>query len=47
MKEIKERMSKVTQDLKDLISDIQSEGLQNTQEALDFIDDINMLSVSY
>lgn len=44
---LKERMINITQELKDVISEIQREELQNTQEALNFIDDINMLSVSF
>lgn len=45
--ELKERMSNVTQELQEVISDIQTEGLQNTQEALNFIDEINILSVNF
>ena len=44
---LKKRMSYVTNELKEVISEIQREGLVHTQEALNFIDDINMLSVSF
>lgn len=44
---LKDRMCKVTEDLKDIISDLQKDNLVHTQEALDFIDNINMLSVAF
>ena len=45
--ELKERMSKVIQELTDVISEIQIRGLQNEQESLNFVDEINRLSVSF
>lgn len=47
LQELKQRMVDITNQLKYIISEIQKEELQNTQEALNFIDDINMLSVSF
>ena len=41
------KMNRVTAELKDIVSEIQKKNLIHTQEALDFIDDINMLSVSF
>lgn len=45
--ELKERMSNITQGLTNILTDIQKKELQNTQEALNFIDNINKLSVSF
>lgn len=45
--ELKERMSKAIQELTDIISEIQIRGLQNEQESLNFVDEINRLSVSF
>lgn len=44
---LKKRMSDVTEELKDIISEIQKNELIYTQDALNFIDNINVLSVSY
>ena len=43
---LKERMSNIIKGLNDIILEIQREGLQNTQESLNFVDRINELSVS-
>ena len=45
--ELKEKMTKVIQDLTDVISEIQIRELQNEQDSLNFIDEINRLSVSF
>lgn len=45
--ELKERMNKAIQELADIISKIQIRGLQNEQESLNFVDEINRLSVSF
>ena len=45
--ELKERMNKAIQELTDIISEIQIRGLQNEQESLNFVDEINKLSVSF
>ena len=45
--ELKERMVKAIQELTDIISEIQIRGLQNEQESLNFVDEINRLSVSF
>ena len=45
--DLKQRMVDVTNKLKSVISDIQKNNLQHTQEALNFIDEINILSVSF
>ena len=45
--ELKERMNKAIQELADIISEIQIRGLQNEQESLNFVDEINRLSVSF
>ena len=44
---LKERMNKAIQELDDIISEIQIRGLQNEQESLNFVDEINRLSVSF
>lgn len=44
---LKERMDKVIQELTDIISEIQTEGFQNEQESLNFVDEVNRLSVSF
>lgn len=44
---LKERMSNVVRELEDIILEIQREGLRDTQEALNFVDKINELSVSF
>lgn len=46
-KELKERMQKVLSDLKNVIQEIQINDLQNEQFALNFVDEINRLSVSF
>lgn len=45
--ELKERMNNVIQELTEVISEIQIRGLQNEQESLNFVDEINRLSVSF
>ena len=45
--ELKERMNKAIQELTDIISEIQIRELQNEQESLNFVDEINRLSVSF
>ena len=47
LKSLKKRMNKLTNELKELILEIQEEELQNTQEAIDFLDKVNELSVSF
>ena len=44
---LKKRMADVTAELQDIISELQKQELVHTQEALNFIDDINILSVSF
>jgi hypothetical protein len=44
---LRKRMTDVTDNLKDVISELQRDGLVHTQEALNFIDNINMLSVTF
>ena len=46
-KNLQDRMADVTRELEDIILEIQREGLRDTQEALNFIDKINELSVSF
>ena len=46
-RELKKRMIKAVQELTDIISEIQLRGLQNEQESLNFVDEINRLSVSF
>lgn len=46
-KELRERMQKSLSELKNIIQDIQIYDLQNEQFALDFVDEINKLSVSF
>lgn len=41
------KMNRIKTELKDVITELQKKNLVHTQEALDFIDDINMLSVSF
>ena len=47
LKSLKKRMNKLTNELRELILEIQEEELQNTQEAIDFLDKVNELSVSF
>lgn len=47
MEELKERMNKSLQELKSIIQEIQINDCQNEQFALDFVDEINRLSVSF
>lgn len=47
MEKLKKKTDKILLELNDVITEIQKEGLQNTQEALDFIDEVNKLSVSF
>lgn len=47
MKELKERMHKSLQELKSIVQEIQINDYQNEQFALDFVDEINKLSVSF
>ena len=47
MEELKERMNKSLQELKSIIQEIQINDYQNEQFALDFVDEINRLSVSF
>ena len=46
-KELRERMQKSLSELKSIIQDVQIYDLQNEQFALDFVDEINKLSVSF
>ena len=45
--EIQKRMNNIIQELEQLITDIQNDNLQNEQFALDFIDKVNKLSISF
>lgn len=47
MEELKERMNKSLKELKSIILDVQINDYQNEQFALDFVDEINKLSVSF
>lgn len=47
MEELKERMDKSLKELKSIILDVQINDYQNEQFALDFVDEINKLSVSF
>ena len=47
LKSLKKKMNKLTNELKELILEIQENELQNTQEAINFIDNINELSVAF
>lgn len=44
---LKDRMHNVINELKDIIQEIQINDLQNEQFSLDFVDEINRLSVSF
>ena len=44
---LKERMNKITKELEEIIMILQKEGIRDTQEALNFMDKINELSVSF
>lgn len=46
-KELKKRMNKLLIELQEVIQEIQINDLQNEQFALDFVDEINKLSVSF
>ncbi len=48
MKEsLKKRMDDILKELKSIISEIQTEGLQHEQDTLNFVDEINALSVTF
>lgn len=47
MEELQKRMNKCLKDLKGIIQDVQINDYQNDQFALDFVDEINRLSVSF
>ena len=44
---LKERMQKCLNELKNIIQEVQINDLQNEQFALDFVDEINRLSVLF
>ena len=44
---LKIRMKKLLNELEDIIQNVQINGLQNEQFALDFVDEINKLSVAF
>lgn len=44
---LKIRMKKLLNELEDIIQDVQIYDLQNEQFALDFVDEINKLSVAF
>jgi hypothetical protein len=44
---LKIRMKKLLNELEDIIKDVQNYNLQNEQFALDFVDEINKLSVTF
>lgn len=46
-KVLKEKMEKALSELRDIIQEIQINDFQNEQFALDFVDEINKLSVSF
>ena len=45
--EIQEKMKKALEDVTQIISEIQNLGLQNEQYSLDFVDELNKLSVTF
>ena len=45
--DLKKRMSNVINELEDILLIIQREGLRDTQDALNFVDKINELSVTF
>ena len=47
LQELKERMQELQRKLKAIIDDIQDNNLTNEQFALDFVDDINKMSVAF
>lgn len=47
MEQLKQRMHDSLQELQSIISEIQESNLQNEQFCLDFVDEINKLSVSF
>lgn len=46
-KMLKEKMSKLTDDLDEILQYIQIKGLTNEQFVLDFLDEVNRMSVSF
>lgn len=47
MEELQKRMAKCLKELKSIIQDVQINDYQDDQFALDFVDEINKLSVSF
>ena len=47
MEKLKERMNNVLKEVADIITDIQSNNLQNEQDSLNFLDELNKLSVTF
>ena len=45
--EVQKRMDNILKDIKQLVEDIQKDNLQNEQFTLDFMDELNKLSVSF
>ena len=46
-KMLKEKMSKLTDDLDEILQYVQIKGLTNEQFVLDFLDEVNRMSVSF
>lgn len=45
--ELLEKLKSNLEETKELITEVKSKGLQNTQEALNWIDNLNKLSVEF
>ena len=44
---LQKRMDNILEDIDSIIEEIEREGLQHTQSALNFVDELNKLSVSF
>ena len=47
MKNLDEKMTEVVKELEDIIQEIKDSGLENEQKTLDFLDEVNRLSVTF
>ena len=47
MKNLDEKMTEVVKELEDIVQEIKDSGLENEQKTLDFLDEINRLSVTF
>lgn len=47
MNQLQRKMNNVLQELHNIIQDIKEENLQNSQEVIDFMDKLNVISITF